>query len=57
MVYDAKTFELLHKPTKIGLKHYREMLEHEADMILWRNEHKIKAFLLKIKEMFADIFC
>ena len=48
MCYETKTFRILHKLTPKGEKDYRKMLEHEADKILWRHEHPIKAFFNKI---------
>lgn len=47
MVYDAKTYEVLHKLTKEGEDFYKEILEKAADQILYANKHPIKAFIKK----------
>lgn len=47
MVYNTKTFEILHKLTDNGKIIYQQMLEEEADKILYKKEHPIKAFILK----------
>lgn len=47
MVYNAKTYKVLHKLTKEGEEHYKELLEKAADQILYANKHPIKAFIKK----------
>ncbi len=47
MVYNSKTFEIYHKLTEEGEEAYRQMLEKEADKILYKNEHPILYFLIK----------
>lgn len=52
MVYDSKTYELLHRPTPEGLVLYREMLEEKATELIFRHEHPVRWFFIKLKEMF-----
>lgn len=47
MVYNAKTYKVLHELTKEGEKHYKELLEKAADQILYADKHPIKAFFKK----------
>lgn len=47
MVYDAKTYKVLHKLTKEGEENYRKLLEKAADQILYADKHPIKAFIKK----------
>ena len=47
MVYNAKTYKVLHKLTKEGEEHYKELLEKAADQILYTDKHPIKAFIKK----------
>lgn len=56
MVYDSKTFEILHGLTPEGEEEYRKMLEHEADMILFRHEHPLRWLLLRLKELLKEFF-
>ena len=53
MVYDSKTFQNLHQLTDIGLENYRDMLEKEADRILFKHEHPFKYWWQKLKELFS----
>lgn len=54
MVYNSKTFEIYHKLTEEGEEAYRQMLEKEADKILYKNEHPILYFFNKIIEFFKN---
>ena len=47
IVYNAKTYKVLHKLTKEGEEHYKELLEKAADQILYADKHPIKAFIKK----------
>ena len=47
MVYNAKTYEVLHKLTKEGEENYKKLLEKSADQILYADKHPIKAFIKK----------
>jgi hypothetical protein len=53
MVYDSKTFQILHNLTEDGLDNYREMLEREADRILFKHQHPFKYYWQKLKEFFS----
>lgn len=50
MVYDSKTYQILHGLTPEGEAEYRKMLEEKADEILFRHQHPVRWFLLKIRE-------
>ena len=57
MVYETKTFRCLHELTEQGELEYRKMLEKEADLILWKNKHKVRALGYKILAWFGcDMF-
>lgn len=47
MVFNAETYEVLHKLTKEGEEQYKILLEKAADEILYTDQHPIKAFLKK----------
>lgn len=42
MVYYTDNLEVLHPLTEKGLKEYRQFLEKEADMILFKHKHPFK---------------
>ena len=42
MVYDTKTYRVLHPLTKEGEKEYQAMLELVADEILFKSKHPFK---------------
>lgn len=52
MVYDSKTFQNLHNLTDEGLQNYRDMLEREADRILYRHEHPFKYYWGVVRDFF-----
>lgn len=47
MVYNTKTFEILHELTEDGMIAYQKMLEEEADKILYKKDHPVKALIRK----------
>ena len=51
MVYDAKTFEILHGLTNEGEENYHKMLEEKADEILFKHQHPFKWMLIKISKI------
>lgn len=50
MVYISDTFELCHKLTPLGKERYEQLLEKEADKILWKAEHPVLAFADAVKD-------
>lgn len=58
MVYNTKTFEILHELTEDGMIAYQKMLEEEADMILYNHQHPIKALVRKyiLDTKLTDLF-
>jgi len=52
MVYDSKTYELLHRPTPEGRALYRVMLEEKATELIFKHEHPFRWFFQKLKELF-----
>ena len=48
MVFDNETFRVLHKLTEEGEEAYKDMLEKEADRILYKKEHPILYIIDKI---------
>lgn len=42
MVFYTDTFEVCHGLTKSGEEAYREMLEKEADKILFKHQHPVR---------------
>lgn len=48
MVYNTKTFEILHSLTENGEQHYREMLESKANECLFRSKHPFKYWFNRI---------
>ena len=55
MVYDAKTFRVLHGLTPRGRDAYHKMLEDEADEILFKHQHPFRWFAGKIAELAARL--
>lgn len=55
MVYNSKTFEIYHKLTEEGEIAYKDMLEKEADKILYKNEHPILYKIKQIGNFLSDI--
>jgi hypothetical protein len=55
MVYDTNNLEVLHPLTEKGLKEYRQFLEKEADMILFKHKHPFRYMFMKIKTFFESI--
>jgi hypothetical protein len=55
MVYYTDTLEVLHPLTEKGLKEYRQFLEKEADMILFKHKHPFRYMFMKIKTFFESI--
>lgn len=53
MVYDSETFQNLHNLTEEGLENYRNMLEKEADRILFKHQHPFAYWWQKFKELFS----
>lgn len=45
MVYDSKTYKVLHGLTPEGEKLYAEVLERKADEILFRAKHPVRWLL------------
>lgn len=54
MVIIFSDYYLQHKLTEEGEEAYRQMLEKEADKILYKNEHPILYFFNKIIEFFKN---
>lgn len=54
MVYDKKTLQVYHKLTKQGEEAYRELLEKEADKILFKHQHPFLNFLEILKDIFGS---
>lgn len=55
MVYETKELKILHKLTKSGEEYYRQMLEREADKILWQHEHRLEYIWNLIKEWLYNL--
>ena len=51
MVVD-KDLKPLHKLSRSGEEQYREMLEKEADEILFKHKHPFKWAMQKVKDLF-----
>lgn len=50
MVYEEKSWRLCHELTEQGKAIWQQMLEAEADMILWKHKHPVKAAVGWLKE-------
>ena len=50
MVYEEKSWRLCHELTEQGKEVWQQMLEAEADRILWKHQHPVKAAVGWLKE-------
>lgn len=53
MVFESESWKLCHEQTELGKEVWEQMLEAEADRILWAHEHPIRSAVGRLKQMFG----